>query len=173
MEKKQAELERLSLIAAHAKDLVLISDATNRIEWANEAYLRHNGLDLEMDLIGKSARDVLVGSETDPATLAEIDEAVRARKALTVGIYCYRRTSEAYWMEQEITPVFNAAGEHTNFIMVGRDVTERLIAAQSAQEAQEFEESKRDESRLLAEFNEWLQSSDCLEELFTVVSSFL
>jgi GAF domain-containing protein len=57
--------------------------------------------------------------------------------------------------------------------MVGRDVTERLIAAQSAQEAQEFEESKRDESRLLAEFNEWLQSSDCLEELFTVVSSFL
>ncbi len=173
MEKKQAELERLSLIAAHAKDLVLISDATNRIEWANEAYLRHNGLDLEMDLMGKSARDVLVGSETDPATLAEIDEAVRARKALTVGIYCYRRTGEAYWMEQEITPVFNAAGEHTNFIMVGRDVTERLIAAQSAQEAQEFEESKRDESRLLAEFNEWLQSSDCLEELFTVVSSFL
>lgn len=173
MSKKQAELERLSLIAAHAKDLVVISDATNKIEWANEAYRRHNGLDLEMDLIGKSARDVLVGADTDAAVLAEIDEAVRARKAVTVDIYCYRRTGDPYWMEQEITPVFNAAGEHTNFIMVGRDVTERLAATQSALEAQQFEESKRDESRLLAEFNEWLQSSDSLDELFTVVSSFL
>ena len=173
MERKQADLERLSLIAAHAKDLVLISDATNRIEWANEAYLRHNGLDLEMDLIGKSARDVLVGEKSDPATLAEIDEAVRARKALTVDIFCYRRRGDPYWMEQEITPVFNTSGEHTNFIMVGRDVTERLAATQSALEAQRFEDSKRDESRLLAEFNEWLQSSDSLDELFTVVSSFL
>ena len=173
MEKKQADLERLSLIAAHAKDLVLISDATNRIEWANEAYLRHNGLDLEMDLIGKSARDVLVGEDTDPEKLAEIDEAVRARKALTVDVLCHRRVGDPYWMEQEITPVFNTAGEHTNFIMVGRDVTERLAATQSALESQKFEESKRDESRLLAEFNEWLQSSDCLDELFTVVSSFL
>ncbi len=173
MAKKQAELERLSLIAAHAKDLVVISDATNHIEWANEAYRRHNGLDLEMDLIGKSARDVLVGEETDTAALAEIDEAVRARKAVTIDVFCYRRTGDPYWMEQEITPVFNDAGEHTNFIMVGRDVTERLAATQSALEAQQFEESKRDESRLLAEFNEWLQSSDSLDELFTVVSSFL
>lgn len=173
MTKKQAELERLSLIAAHAKDLVVISDATNRIEWANEAYRRHNGLDLEMDLIGKSARDVLVGEETSRDTLAEIDESVRARKALTTSIYCYRRVGEPYWMEQEITPVFNSFGEHTNFIMVGRDITERLAATRSAQEAQQFEESKRDESRLLAEFNEWLQSSDNLEELFSVVSSFL
>lgn len=173
MERKQADLERLSLIAAHAKDLVLISNATNHIEWANEAYLRHNGLDLEMDLIGKSARDVLVGEKTCPTTLAEIDEAVRARKALTTDIFCHRRLGDPYWMEQEITPVFNEAGEHTNFIMVGRDVTEKLAASQTALEAQQFEESKRDESRLLAEFNEWLQSSDCLDELFTVVSSFL
>lgn len=173
MAEKQKELKRLSLIAAHANDLVVISDATNHIEWANEAYLRHNGMDLEMDLIGKSTRDVLVGSDTCLATLAEIDEAVRARKALTVSIYSYRRVGDPYWMEQEITPVFNSAGEHTNFIMVGRDVTERLAASQSAQEAQKFEESKRDESRLLAEFNEWLQSSDSLDELFIVVSSFL
>ncbi len=173
MEQKQKELERLSLIAAHAKDLVVISDSTNHIEWANEAYLRHNGMDLEMDLIGKSTRDVLVGPETSLTTLAEIDEAVRARKALTVSTFCYRRVGDPYWMEQEITPVFNNAGEHTNFIMVGRDVTEKLAATQSAQEAQKFEESKRDESRLLAEFNEWLQSSDSLDELFTVVSSFL
>lgn len=173
MAEKQKELKRLSLIAAHAKDLVVISDATNHIEWANEAYLRHNGMDLEMDLIGKSARDVLVGADSSLATLAEIDEAVRARKALTVSIYSYRRVGEPYWMEQEITPVFNSAGEHTNFIMVGRDVTERLAATQSALEAQKFEESKRGESRLLAEFNEWLQSSDSLDELFTVVNSFL
>lgn len=173
MVEKQKELKRLSLIAAHAKDLVVISDATNHIEWANEAYLRHNGMDLEMDLIGKSTRDVLVGPDTCETTLAEIDEAVRARKALTVSIFSYRRVGDPYWMEQEITPVFNNAGEHTNFIMVGRDVTERLAASQSAQEAQKFEESKRDESRLLAEFNEWLQSSDSLDELFTVVSSFL
>lgn len=173
IEAKQKELERLSLIAAHAKDLIVISDATNRIEWANEAYRRQNGLDLEMDLIGKSCRDVLVGPETDPDALARIDEAVRGRKAIMLKILCYRREGPAYWMEQEITPVFNSRGEHTHFIMVGRDVTQRLESERLAEEARRFEAAKRDESRLLAEFNEWLQSSDSLEELFLVVSSFL
>ncbi|MEM7268253.1 MAG: diguanylate cyclase [Pseudomonadota bacterium] len=173
LERNQSELERLSLVAAHAKDLILISDATNRIEWANEAFRRHNGLDLEMDLIGKSARDVLVGEETNLDGLSEIDEAIRNRRAITIELFCHRRTGAPYWMEQEITPVFNAKGEHTNFIMVGRDVTERKSAAIAAREAQRFEDHKRGESRLLAEFNEWLQSSDSLEELFQVVSSFL
>lgn len=173
IEARHRELERLSLIAAHAKDLIVISSATNQIEWANEAYRRQNGLDLEMDLIGKSARDALVGPETEPEALAAIDDAIRNRHALTIKLRCYRRSGETYVMEQEITPVFNDRGEHTNFIMVGRDVTEKLKAERLAEEARRFEMAKRDESRLLAEFNEWLQSSDSLEELFQVVSSFL
>ena len=172
-EAKQRELERLSLIAAHAKDLIVITDATNHIEWANEAYRRHNLLDLEMDLIGKSARNVLVGPNTDPASLATIDDAVRDRRSVTIRLLCYKRDGEEYWMEQEITPVFNDRGEHTNFIMVGRDVTEKLHAEEMAEESRAFENAKRDESRILAEFNEWLQSSDSLDELIQIVSAFL
>ncbi len=173
VEERQEELQRLSLVAAHAKDLIVITDPTNRIVWANEAFRRHNGLDLEMDLLGKSGRDVLKGPESDPATLARIDEAVRSRQSVTVELKCHRRNGPVYWMEQEIIPVFNERGEHTNFILVGRDVSERKAAEAAALEARRFEEAKREESRMLAEFNEWLQSSDTLEELFTVVSSFL
>ena len=139
MAKRQQELERLSLIAAHAKDLVLISDATNHIEWANEAFCRYIGMDLKMDLIGRSARNVLVGEHTSAETLADIDEAVRARRSFTVDIFCHRRIGDPFWMEQEITPVFNAASEHTYFIMVSRDVTEQRKAAISALETQRFE----------------------------------
>ncbi|MGB0505112.1 MAG: diguanylate cyclase [Pikeienuella sp.] len=173
IEARQEELQRLSLVAAHAKDLIIISDATNRIEWANEAFRRQNGLDLEMDLIGKSGRDVLVGPETDRDQLARIDEAIRNRQTITLEMQCYKRNGHSYWMEQEITPVFDDRGAHTHFILVGRDITQRREAELQAEEARRFEHGKRVESRLLAEFNEWLQSSDTLEELFQVVSSFL
>lgn len=173
VEGKQEELQRLSLVAAHAKDLIVITDPTNRIVWANEAFRRHNGLDLEMDLLGKSGRDVLTGPESDPVTLAQVDEAVRSRQSVTVEMVCHRRNGPPYWMEQEIIPVFNERGEHTNFILVGRDVSERKLAEAEAAAARRFEEAKRTESRMLAEFNEWLQSSDTLEELFAVVSTFL
>lgn len=173
VESRQEELQRLSLVAAHAKDLIVITDPTNRIVWANEAYRRHNGLDLEMDLLGRSGRDVLTGPDSDPVKLAQIDEAVRNRQSLMLELICHRRSGPPYWMEQEIIPVFNDAGAHTNFIIVGRDVSERKRAEAAAAEARRFEEMKRTESRMLAEFNEWLQSSDTLDELFTVVSSFL
>lgn len=172
-EAQQEELLRLSLVAAHAKDLILISDSTNRIVWANEAFRRHNGLDLEMDLIGKSGRDVLTGAESDPMTLQKIDEAVRNRQTTIVEMICHKRSGATYWMEQEIIPVFNNKGEHTNFILVGRDISDRKSAEVAANDARHFEEAKRAESKLLSEFNEWLQSSDTLDELFVVVSSFL
>lgn len=173
IEVRQEELQRLSLVAAHAKDLIVISDSTNRIEWANEAFRRQNGLDLEMDLIGRSGRDVLAGPETDMNQLAKIDEAIRSRQAITLEMLCYKRNGHSYWMEQEITPVFDNKGAHTHFILVGRDITQRREAELQAEEARRFEHGKRVESRLLAEFNEWLQSSDSLDELFQVVSSFL
>ncbi|MEM7524595.1 MAG: diguanylate cyclase [Pseudomonadota bacterium] len=173
VEARQEELQRLSLVAAHAKDLIVITGPTNQVIWANEAYRRHNGLDLEMDLIGKSQRDVLVGPNTGTDDLAQIDDAVRNRQAVTLELICYKRGGDSYWMEQEIIPVFNDAGEHTNFIIVGRDVSDRKAAENAAVEARKFENSKRAESRLLAEFNEWLQSSDTLDEVFIVVSSFL
>lgn len=179
IEEQQADLRRLSLVAAHAKDLIMISDASNRIVWANEAFRRRNNLDLEMDLMGKSARDVLVGAQTSMDHLSIVDEAVRNRQTALVEILCYKRVLEgdesdgSYWMEMEIIPVFDDSGAHTNFIIVGRDITERRVAMIKAQEAQRFEDSKRDESRLLSEFSEWLQSSDNLDELFKVVSSFL
>lgn len=179
IEAQQADLRRLSLVAAHAKDLIMISDPSNRIVWANEAFKRRNNLDLEMDLMGKPARDVLVGPNTSKDHLSVVDEAVRNRQTAVVEILCYKRLLEndegdgSYWMEMEIIPVFDDAGAHTNFIIVGRDITERRIAALKAEEAQRFEDSKRDESRLLSEFSEWLQSSDNLDELFRVVSSFL
>ncbi|WP_340108038.1 diguanylate cyclase [Pikeienuella sp. HZG-20] len=173
IESRQQELKRLSLVAAHAKDLIVITDPTNRIVWANEAYRRHNSLDLEMDLLGRSSRDVLSGPGTDPGKLAQIDEAIRNRQSTTLDLLCYRRSGTSYWMEQEIIPVFDEKGAHTNFIIVGRDISERKLAEAAAADARKFEEAKRTEARMLAEFNEWLQSSDTLDELLTVVSSFL
>lgn len=173
VEERQAELKRLSLVAAHAKDLIVITDQSYRIVWANEAYRRHNGFDLELDLVGRSNRDILIGAQTDPEQLAYVDEAVRDRQTVTVNLYCYRRHGEPYWMEQEIIPVFDEAGAHINFIVVGRDISERKEAESRAEEASRFEVEKQAEWRILSEFNEWLQSSDSLEEVFTVVSSFL
>lgn len=172
LEKQQDQLARLSMVATHAKDLIVITRSKAQIEWVNKAFSRALGYQLQ-EVKGRSLLDLLCGSETDIASMSEIQECIQSRQVVRSELKCYRHSKQTFWMELEITPVFSDAGEHTHYIAVGRDITARRIADELAAEAREYEARKRHEAKLLAEFNEWLQSTDSLDELFPVVSSFL
>ncbi len=172
LEQQQDKLARLSMVATHAKDLIVITGSRGQIEWVNKAFSRAIGYQLN-EVAEQSLPELLCGSETDPASMAEINECMQNRQVVRSELQCYRQSQQTFWMELEVTPVFSETGEHTNFIAVGRDTTARRVAQEQAVEAREYEARKRHEAKLLAEFNEWLQSTDSLDELFAVVSAFL
>ena len=172
LEEQQILLSRLSMVATHAKDIVAITTAEGSVEWVNNAFIR--ALETDSDsAVGKPLVDALCCGESDPISAQTLVDSISNRHVVKTELLCHVQADRSFWMELEVTPVFSTEGNHTNFVAVGRDTTIRKSAELAAQKAGEFEIRKREEANLLAEFNGWLQSSDSLTELFSVMSSFL
>ncbi len=169
---QQNLLSQLSMVATHAKDIIVITDASGCIEWVNGSFSKLIGLKLD-EISGQSFVESIRGEETSSVSEEEITEGIEGRHVVRTELLCHANGGNTFWMELEITPVFSDDGRHTNFVAVGRDTTIRKTADKIADDSRDFERRKRNEANLLAEFNGWLQSTDSLSELFPVVSAFL
>lgn len=128
----EEHLKLLETSIARLNDIVLIAEADPQgvkaphIIFANKAFERLTGYAAE-EVIGK-----------DPAQLngpmAQMDEMQRVQSMLTEGhsvrteLTYYTKHGEPIWLEMDILPIVNNAGEFMHWVSVGRDVTERKAA---------------------------------------------
>lgn len=172
LEAQRAELERTALVATHASDLVYITNPQGRIEWINRAFAQRTGYDLKA-VAGKRPLEMLTGPESCPEEIDKLSDGFKARRMTRAELLLYAADQSSFWFKCELIPIFSPDGRNTHFISVGRDVTERRLAWREAEQGRLFEQRKREESHLLTEFNEWLQSCDTQAEMFEVVRTFL
>jgi PAS domain S-box-containing protein len=118
----QDELERMSLVANHTDNLVLITNAMGRVEWVNAAFTQHTGYTLA-DMLGKVPGHVLQGPQTDPAEVARLGREIRAGRSVRSELLNYGRSGQAYWITIYITPIRDETGEIRRFIAVQSDST--------------------------------------------------
>jgi diguanylate cyclase (GGDEF)-like protein/PAS domain S-box-containing protein len=110
---------------------VLITDAGGRVLWANRAFSRLSGYELEQ-VLGATPRLLKSGSHP-PEFYQHLWETIR-NGATWCGVITNRRQDGSlYEEEQTITPVRNAAGAISHYIAVKTDVTERLAIESSLQ----------------------------------------
>ncbi|MEM7508495.1 MAG: diguanylate cyclase [Pseudomonadota bacterium] len=172
LEAQRAELERTALVATHASDLVYITNPQGRLEWINRAFAMRTGYSIK-DVADKRPLDVLSGDDTNEEEVERLNAGFKERRTTRAELQVYARDGSSFWFKCELIPIFSKDGRNTHFISVGRDVTERRAAWKKAEQARLFEQRKREESHLLTDFNEWLQSCDTVEEMFDVVRTFL
>ncbi|MEL6477310.1 MAG: diguanylate cyclase [Pseudomonadota bacterium] len=172
LEAQRAELERTALVATHASDLVYITSPEGRIEWINRAFAQRTGYNVS-DVEGKSPIDLLCGPDTSIEEIYKLRAGFRERQTTRSELQVYAKGGTPFWFKCELIPIFSADGRNTHFISVGRDVTDRRANWVKAEQARLFEARKREESHLLTDFNEWLQSCDTVEEMYEVVKTFL
>jgi len=128
-----AELGLTSEAIARLNDMVLIAHmvdtpgAEQPVIFANHAFLRHTGYARE-EIIGRSVR-LLIGADTDPATVARVAEAVERRQPVSTELVCYTRAGTPFWMQVEMVPFAGDSGAITHWVVVGRDVTDARNAA--------------------------------------------
>lgn len=123
--KREEKLRELSLVAAKTTDAVIITDCEGLITWVNYAFIELTGYKFS-EVIGKKPGDFLQGTETDPATVKEVSEAIHKQESIETTILNYTKDGEAYWLNMSIDPIFNDADECTHFIAIERDVTEKI-----------------------------------------------
>jgi len=152
-ERKRTEemLWLYSRAMAAASTGIVIADATKpnlANIYCNPAFAKMTGYPQE-EIIGQNCR-LLQGSDTDPAAVEQIRQALQTQSRCTVVLKNYRKDGTAFWNQLAISPVRDRKGKLTHFIGVQTDVTERKQAEEALQrsEAQSREQAAKLEAAL-------------------------
>lgn len=156
------------LVMRHASDGVVICGPDRGTLWVNPAFTAQTGY-VAADLLGRDPDDVLQGPETCRDTVRQIKTACMQRQPLRTEVLNYTRDGRTMWMDLTITPIFDAAGQHTHYISTMRDITARKLLEQQNDEMRHAEDLRQAERQLLALTSEWLYSARAQDELLMVV----
>jgi PAS domain S-box-containing protein len=119
------EIEKLSFVASKTDNIVIISDAQERIEWVNESFTKLTGYALE-EVVGRKP-DLFQGPETDLYSIKKIRKRLDAGLPVVEEVLNYSKTGQKYWLRININPVFNSEGEVVKFIAVETDITRQKV----------------------------------------------
>ena len=99
-----------------ADDLVLVS--------ANESFCRASGY-VHADVIGQSLRSLSTNA-AEPSRWCEIERAALERRSCQSELLLTRKSGEPFWFGLHMMPAHDVGP--ARFVMLGRDITERLRA---------------------------------------------
>lgn len=105
----------------------------NPLVWVNPAFCETTGYTFD-EVIGRNCR-FLQGPDTETAVVDDIRTAIVEGLPATTTLLNYRRDGTAFWNELSISPVRDEHGEVTHFVGVQADVTARVTAQRSRDDA--------------------------------------
>ena len=135
--KSQQQLRLLESSIARLNDIVIITEAGPfrepgpRIVFVNEAFERRTGYSPE-EVLGRTPR-LLQGPATQRAELDRIRTAMEQWQPARVDLINYKKSGEAFWVDLEVSPVWDEVRKLTHWVAVGRDITERKTAEEKIQ----------------------------------------
>jgi diguanylate cyclase (GGDEF)-like protein/PAS domain S-box-containing protein len=135
--KSQEQLRLFESSIARLNDIVIITEAGPfnapgpRIVFVNEAFERRTGYSRE-EAMGKTPR-LLQGPGTQRKELDRIRAAMEQWQPARVDLINYKKNGEAFWVDLEVSPVWDHERKLTHWVAVGRDITERKMAEEKIQ----------------------------------------
>ncbi|MBN2069060.1 MAG: PAS domain S-box protein [Opitutales bacterium] len=131
------EIYRLSQVAKHTNNGIIIADSKGRILWVNKGFVKMSGYSLS-ELIGKTPGSVLQGPESNPDTVQRMRSAIQANLPFCVEVINYNKAGNPYWVEANITPIFDADGKLVQYIGIETDITARKKAEAALRKSEEL-----------------------------------
>ncbi|MFN3192826.1 MAG: two-component system sensor histidine kinase NtrB [Aureliella sp.] len=127
LEEKTKEAEKLALVARYTDNGVMITNADGQIEWVNAGFERITGFTSEQ-VTGRCSWEFLHGAQTDADEVNRLKAAIANHGAFDGELIKYRRTGEPFWMSVEFRPIRNSDGIVSRYIVIERDISERVAA---------------------------------------------
>lgn len=121
---QKQELEKLSIVAEHVSNGIVITSEDNKIEWANNSFL--SSMEYTMDeLIGMRPIDKFSGPETEPSIKENL-----LKEDINSGfeILQYTKTDKPIWFLINITPVLDKDNNVKKKIHIVTNITEKKKA---------------------------------------------
>ena len=136
------QLQFMAQALENLNDMVLVTDATlldapdgPKITFVNPAVERLTGYSSD-EVLGQTPR-LFHGPETSRAELDRIRAALKAGKAVQTELVNHRKDGRPYWVELNITPVFDEDSKLVSFVSIQRDISDRKQAEQDQRISEE------------------------------------
>ncbi|MEE4381148.1 MAG: ATP-binding protein, partial [Pseudomonadales bacterium] len=137
-----------------SSEMVLVTDAEDRIQYANPALLAGAGYRAD-ELLGCSV-DVL--RSADPAAWSEVRAQLRAGRSWSGRMRDRRKDGSHYTCEGTISPVFDESGTIVAHVTVKRDITRELALTEQIHHAQKLDSIGRLAGGIAHDFNNMLHA---------------
>jgi PAS domain S-box-containing protein len=113
---------QVGLVAANASKVVIVSDATGRIEWVNECFTQTCGYTLD-EVQGKKPGAFLQGPGSDREAIQLLHQAVSEAQECECRLINYRKDGTPYAVKIVMSPIFES-GQLTGFLAVEEELGE-------------------------------------------------
>lgn len=133
----ERQARRLAMVANLTTNGVIITDAAERIEWANESFTRMTGYALA-EVVGLRPGPLLHGPATDVATVERIGEALRETGGFSETLLNYRKDGTPYWVAIDAHSIRDEGDEINGYVAVLRDVTREAEQRQALAAERDF-----------------------------------
>ena len=120
LSEQNIELEKLSLVASKTDNAVLICNADESIEWANDAFLRMRWGDKNpAGLYGQKLSDTNYYS----GIKKYLEESLEQKKSVRFESSMADAAEERRWISSLLTPIFDESGSLKKFVIVDTDIS--------------------------------------------------
>ncbi|WP_342071669.1 hybrid sensor histidine kinase/response regulator [Yoonia algicola] len=130
--RKTEQLRLLEAAVEQINDIVIVTDAKpdtsgiTTITLVNNAFEEITGFSRE-EAIGQTPH-FLQGPKTQRSERDKIRHAIETQSSVRAELINYTKSGREYWMELDIVPLTNEAGDVTHFVSVQREITDRRRA---------------------------------------------
>ena len=127
----------LANISCYVGDAIIVTDTAwqeggPHILYVNEGFTRLTGYESE-DVMGKSPR-LMHGPDTDSSLTARIQRSLEKGQSITIEQLHYTKKKHRFWVEANISPVLNDAGECIYYLAIEKDITDRKVMQEATEQ---------------------------------------
>lgn len=122
IQKQNAELEKLSIVASKTDNAVYIINPNGDLEWVNEGFTKMHGYTLDEFTKAKGSKNILKFS-INPEIETIINECIQNKR--TVIYSCLNKTKDGgdIWLQTTITPILDNEKNIKKLIAIDSDIT--------------------------------------------------
>ncbi len=128
--------QRLAEVVDRINNMVVISDPAGIIMWVNQAFLDFTGYSFN-EVIGRDC-SFLHGPNTDPEVRMRIVESIPNNNFSRFEIINYTKSGKEYWVELNISAIYNDENQAVRFISIQNIITERKLREKKIREQNEI-----------------------------------
>jgi PAS domain S-box-containing protein len=123
--KQEQEIELLSKVLSKTKDIAVITNPEGLIVWVNSAFELLTEY-TKKEVINRKPGSFLQGKKTNRDDVTKIKEAINNRKEIDITILNYTKSGKEYWINLNISPIYNSENILEYFLAIERDYTEKI-----------------------------------------------